>query len=89
MGSPAHAHSIDHVQEAARLGGASEFIESLPEGIDTYLSRPVRDFAGGLGAGQHTLLGRQFSSSVGKRGPGRSRAQDMEVSGGQQQRLAL
>ncbi|KAF8605012.1 P-loop containing nucleoside triphosphate hydrolase protein [Ceratobasidium sp. AG-I] len=89
MGSPSHAHDTTRIEEAADLGGASTFISSLPEGIETYLSRPVRDLAGGLGAGQHTLLGRQFNSGTGRRGPGRGRAQDMEVSGGQQQRLAL
>lgn len=93
MGSPSHAADTARIEEAARLGGASTFISSLPEGIETYLSRPVQDLAGGLGAGQHTLLGRQFNTGTGrgrgKRGPGRGRAQDMEVSGGQQQRLAL
>lgn len=89
MGSPSHASDATRIEEAANLGGASSFISSLPEGIETYLSRPVRDLAGGLGAGQHTLLGRQFNSRAGPRGPGRGRAQDMEVSGGQQQRLAL
>ncbi|CAE7051714.1 unnamed protein product [Rhizoctonia solani] len=93
MGSPLHAHDKDRIEEAARLGGASQFIQTLPEQIETYLSRPVHDMAGGLGFGQHTLLGRQFNTSKsgwgrkgGKRG---GRAQDMEVSGGQQQRLAL
>ncbi|KAG8703496.1 hypothetical protein FRC09_004140, partial [Ceratobasidium sp. 395] len=31
MGSPAHAHDDERIQEAARLGGASEFVKTLPE----------------------------------------------------------
>ncbi|CAE6412038.1 unnamed protein product [Rhizoctonia solani] len=93
MGSPLHAQDNGRIEEAARLGGASQFIDTLPEQMETYLSRPVHDMAGGLGFGQHTLLGRQFNTSRGgwgrKGGKRGGRAQDMEVSGGQQQRLAL
>ncbi|CCO26731.1 Iron-sulfur clusters transporter atm1,mitochondrial [Rhizoctonia solani AG-1 IB] len=93
MGSPLHAEDNARIQEAARLGGASQFIDALPEQMETYLSRPVQDMAGGLGFGQHTLLGRQFNTSKGgwgrKGGKRGGKAQDMEVSGGQQQRLAL
>ncbi|KAF8742265.1 P-loop containing nucleoside triphosphate hydrolase protein, partial [Rhizoctonia solani] len=93
MGSPLHAQDNARIEEAARLGGASQFIDTLPEQMETYLSRPVHDMAGGLGFGQHTLLGRQFNTSRGgwgrKGGKRGGRAQDMEVSGGQQQRLAL
>ncbi|CAE6454074.1 unnamed protein product [Rhizoctonia solani] len=93
MGSPLHAQDTTRIEEAARLGGASQFIDTLPEQMETYLSRPVHDMAGGLGFGQHTLLGRQFNTAKGgwgrKGGKRGGRAQDMEVSGGQQQRLAL
>lgn len=96
MGSPLHAHDDARIEEAARRGGASEFIHTLPEEMETYLSRPVRDMAGGLGVGQHILFGQQFNTSGGggwgknkKSGKRGGRAQDMEVSGGQQQRLAL
>ncbi|CAE6422002.1 unnamed protein product [Rhizoctonia solani] len=93
MGSPLHAQDTTRIEKAAHLGGASQFIQTLPEQMETYLSRPVHDMAGGLGFGQHTLLGRQFNTSRGgwggKGGKRGGRAQDMEVSGGQQQRLAL
>lgn len=33
----------DRPRSAARLAGADEFIDELPDGFDTYLERPVSD----------------------------------------------
>ena len=46
------------IERAARLGGASEFIAQLPDGLDTYLERPVRDLFSGLPDGTTDLSGR-------------------------------
>jgi len=34
-------HDGERIPEAARMGGAEEIIERLPEGYKTYLERPV------------------------------------------------
>jgi ABC-type multidrug transport system fused ATPase/permease subunit len=69
------------------LGGASEFIAQLPDGLDTYLERPVRDLFSGLPDGTTDLFGRKVDS-------GRLRRYvdtptDHGLSGGQMQRLAV
>ena len=76
---------------AARLGGAEEFIKKLPEGLDTYLDRPVRDHYSGLPEGTKTLFGREVSYSAvrdagGMKASGGGAGQ---LSGGQMQRLAV
>lgn len=40
LGNPALASDDDKIREAARLGGAEEFIDDLPDGFDTYLEYP-------------------------------------------------
>ncbi|KAG1889212.1 P-loop containing nucleoside triphosphate hydrolase protein [Suillus subluteus] len=44
FGNPALAHDADKIREAARLGGAEEFIDELPDGFDTYTIRPVNHY---------------------------------------------
>jgi ABC-type multidrug transport system fused ATPase/permease subunit len=87
LGDPTHAHDDVAIERAARLGGASEFIARLPQGLDTYLERPVRDYYSGIPDGMTTLFGRKVD-----RGRLR-RYMDMptghELSGGQMQRLAV
>ncbi|KAG2028536.1 P-loop containing nucleoside triphosphate hydrolase protein [Suillus americanus] len=61
LGNPALAHDYDKVREAARLGGAEHFIDELPDGFDTYLDRPVKDYYAGLPEGTTTLFGRSVS----------------------------
>jgi len=87
FGDPSRAHDDAAIEEAARLGGASELIARLPEGLDTYLKRPVRDLYWGMPDGTTTLFGRKVDN-------GRLRgfvdsAIDHELSGGQMQRLAV
>lgn len=74
---------------AAELGGASSFIEKLPDGYDTYLDRPVRDYYSGIPEGTSTLFGRTVDFSA-LRGAGRmASAGNPSLSGGQMQRLAV
>ncbi|KAF9478549.1 P-loop containing nucleoside triphosphate hydrolase protein [Pholiota conissans] len=48
LGDPAHADDRAKVEHAAQLGGASAFIERLPDTYDTYLERPVQDYYSAL-----------------------------------------
>ncbi|KAH8996475.1 HlyB/MsbA family ABC transporter [Lactarius hatsudake] len=87
LGDPSRAHDDAAVEEAARLGGASELIARLPDGFDTYLERPVRDIYSGIPDGTTTLFGRKVDH-------GRLRGfidapTDHGLSGGQMQRLAV
>ncbi|KAG1777296.1 P-loop containing nucleoside triphosphate hydrolase protein [Suillus placidus] len=89
LGNPALAHDYDKVREAARLGGAEHFIDELPDGFDTYLDRPVKDYYAGLPEGTTTLFGRSVDYSR-VRGVGGLRASEASsLSGGQMQRLAV
>ncbi|KAJ3986368.1 P-loop containing nucleoside triphosphate hydrolase protein [Lentinula detonsa] len=89
LGDPGHSDDIDRVTQAATLGGASEFIERLEDGYDTYLDRPVRDHYSGLPEGTMDLFGRAVS--FGKiRGMGEMKSNESTtLSGGQMQRIAL
>jgi len=42
MGDPSNAHDLPKIAEAARFSGASEFISTLPEGMDTILDPSIR-----------------------------------------------
>ncbi|KAI9437632.1 HlyB/MsbA family ABC transporter [Lactarius indigo] len=86
LGNPRLAGDEAAIEEAARLGGASELIARLPDGIDTYLERPVRDQYMGLPEGTRTLFGRKVVD-----GPHgfMNDTSDHELSGGQMQRLAV
>jgi hypothetical protein len=89
-----HASDVERIKEAARLGGASEFIEKLPDGYNSYLERPVNDIYSNLPMGMSKLFGRTISHSKlrkfgGKRaGRGLSEGKNA-LSGGQMQRVAL
>ncbi|KAI9507419.1 HlyB/MsbA family ABC transporter [Russula earlei] len=87
LGDPTRMHDEAAIEEAARLGGASELIAHLPNGFDTYLERPVRDLFSGLPDGTTNLFGRKFDN-------GNLRTYvdtpiDHGLSGGQMQRLAV
>ena len=89
LGNPDLTLDDDKIREAARLGGAEEFIDKLPEGFDTYLDRPVRDYYSSLPEGTTMLFGRKVDYNR-VRGAGSMRATDTStLSGGQMQRLAV
>ncbi|CAK5279803.1 unnamed protein product, partial [Mycena citricolor] len=88
LGDPEHAEDSDRVEEAARMGGATQFIERLDEGFDTYLKRPVGDVYSSLPLGTKTLFGRSVEyRSI--RGAGGISSHEQGLSGGQMQRIAL
>lgn len=89
LGNPSDAMNDEHIRLAAKLGGAEEFIERLPEGIDTYLERPVNDYYSGLPEGTRTLFGRPVDFTTMRRMGGMSAKNNHTLSGGQMQRLAV
>jgi len=90
IGSPRCAHDSDKVREAARLGGAEGFVDRLPEGFDSYLDRPVRDYYSGIPDGTKSLFGRPVNfGAVGRAMGGVGSADSVHLSGGQMQRLAV
>ena len=58
LGDPAHFRDDARVHAALALGGAAAFVERLPEGAETYLDRPVRDYFSSMPPGTTTLFGR-------------------------------
>ncbi|TFK38612.1 P-loop containing nucleoside triphosphate hydrolase protein [Crucibulum laeve] len=89
LGAPDPKPSMDDVHEAARLGGAEELVQRLPDGFDTYLERPVRDYYSGLPEGTTTLFGRPVDYSRVRGMGGMDANGGREMSGGQMQRIAL
>lgn len=89
IGNPDEPYDDDKIEHAAKLGGAYDFIEKLPEGLDTYLDRPVPDHYSGLPEGTQMLFGRKVDHSRVRRMGGMSAAESSGLSGGQMQRLAL
>ena len=70
-----------------RLGGASEFIARFPDGLDTYLERPVRDLYEGLPDGASIFGGGKIDNDH-LRGI-MDTPTDQTLSGGEMQRLAV
>jgi len=90
LGSPQSAHDSDKVREAARLGGAEGFVDRLPEGFDSYLDRPVRDYYSGIPDGTKSLFGKPVNfGAVGRAMGGMGSTDSVHLSGGQMQRLAV
>ena len=69
-----------------RHGGASEFIARLPNGLDTYLERPVRDCYAGLPDGA-SVFGGKVDNGVLQGIMGTPA--DNALSGGEMQRIAV
>ena len=90
LGSPDCAHDSDKIREAARLGGAEDFVDRLPEGFDAYLDRPVRDYYSGIPEGTKSLFGRPVNfGAIGQAMGGMRSSDSIHLSGGQMQRLAV
>jgi ABC-type multidrug transport system fused ATPase/permease subunit len=87
MGDPKNAMDEDRIRQAAALGGSIDFIEELPEGFDTILSRPVTDIYMGLPEGTTSLFGRKINYGGLKSRIGHT--QEFKLSGGQMQRVAV
>jgi len=88
LGDPENATNQEKIQEAARLGGASEFISRLPDGFETYIDRPVQDMYSNMPEGTTTLFGRPVDYSL-VRSAGGMDTSSTVLSGGQMQRLAV
>ncbi|KAI0743363.1 hypothetical protein C8Q80DRAFT_1106739 [Daedaleopsis nitida] len=89
IGDPSAAGDDEHIRLAARLGGAESFIDKLPEGFNTYLDRPVRDYFAGLPEGTKTLFGRSVDYSAVQQAGSMKSTEASGVSGGQMQRIAV
>jgi len=91
MGDPAHAHDEDRIRQAAELGGATDVIQELPDGFDTFLDKPVRDYYSGVPTrrrmGSIALSSGSTDFSKIKRKVGKNHK--IELSGGQMQKLAV
>lgn len=89
LGDPENVKDDEKIREAARLGGAEEFIERLPDGFDTYLERPVKDYYSALPEGTTSLFGRPVDYGSIRHIGGMGFSNTKTLSGGQMQRIAL
>jgi len=90
MGDPDFAHDADRIEQAAKLGGALEFIQKRPDGFEEYLQRPVLDYYSTLPEGTKTLFGRPVDfDNLRHAGRLGTTTTSSGFSGGQLQRLAL
>jgi hypothetical protein len=74
------------IERAAHLGGASDLIARLPNGLDTYLERPVSDLYQGL-PDRTAILGGKIDNEHLRGVMGTP--VDEKLSGGEMQRLAV
>lgn len=88
LGNPALAHDNDKIREAARLGGAEEFVDELLDGFNSYLERPVNNHYAQLIEGTMMASGQRVDFSAVK-GIGGLPPDYVGLSGGQRQRLAV
>ncbi|KAF9650307.1 P-loop containing nucleoside triphosphate hydrolase protein [Thelephora ganbajun] len=89
LGDSRNAHDEDRIREAARLGGAEEFIDKMARGFDTYLERPVRD-VWSIPSNAKTKSGVKIDRDLIREVIGRAGHKDsIKLSGGQMQRLAV
>ena len=91
MGDPASCDDDDRVRLAAKLAGAEGFVDKLPHGMDTHLSKPVGDHYSDLSEGTTTLTGRVIDyTALRKAAKVKASGNDTtSLSGGQMQRLAV
>ena len=64
-------------------------IRKLPEGLDTYLKKPLIQMYDGPKEGNLTPSGKPFDVCAVQHAAGIKRSSDLELSGGQMQRLAV
>ncbi|KAG1825438.1 P-loop containing nucleoside triphosphate hydrolase protein [Suillus subaureus] len=86
LGNPALAHDDDKIREAARLGGAEDFIDELPDGFNAYVRRPAGDIYPDF---PWTPSGQPIDFSLVRSVGGIHVPRDLSLSGGQMQRLAV
>ncbi len=89
MGDSATSHDTNRVRLAARLAGAEDLIDKLPDGFDTYLERPVDDEYSTVAEGPNTLTGRVVDYSALREAANIKSSRDTSLSGGQMQRIAV
>ena len=84
FGNPKYATNHELIYEAARLGGADTVVKRLPDGWETYLSRPdsVHDVIRIQHDDENGPIGRALRELTGTQPP-------QGLSGGQQQRIAV
>ncbi|KAG2091498.1 P-loop containing nucleoside triphosphate hydrolase protein [Suillus discolor] len=90
LGNPAFANDDEKIHEAARLGGAEEFIDDLPDGFDTRLDQYRENYYDNIGPFMppDSECLRDDLSLVHRVGNFRSNSY-IPLSGGQMQRLAV
>lgn len=89
LGDPRNAHDETRIREAARLGGAEEFIDKMNKGFNTYLNRPVQDYWS-IPSNVNTRSGVKLDLDLFRKAIGRVEDEDsVKLSGGQMQRLAV
>ncbi|KAG2034314.1 P-loop containing nucleoside triphosphate hydrolase protein [Suillus americanus] len=92
FGNPALAHDADKIREAARRGGAEEFIDELPDGFDTYVRHPVSDYYSDpneYSGTSGTFVNQPADFSLLRSVGGLRATDEWGLSGGQMQRLAV
>ncbi|KAI0288520.1 HlyB/MsbA family ABC transporter [Russula brevipes] len=86
IGDPTLVDDDAAIERAVHLGGASDLIARLPNGLDTYLERPVRDLYQGL-PDRTAILGGKIDNEHLRSVLGTPA--DEKLSGGEMQRLAV
>ncbi|KAG2030068.1 P-loop containing nucleoside triphosphate hydrolase protein [Suillus americanus] len=89
LGNPSLAQDDDKIREAAKMGGARDFIEELPDGFNTYIDRPVQDHYAGLPEGVAVPDDWPVDYSSVRNMGGLRTSTVSGLSGGQNQRLAV
>lgn len=83
MGDPENASNPEKIHEAASLGGALDFINKLPKGMETLLDRPVQDASAGPAPARRRLQQKIHGSKGEEK---HDKHVDTSLSGGQMQR---
>ncbi|THH11373.1 hypothetical protein EW145_g713 [Phellinidium pouzarii] len=89
LGDPDRPFDEDRLEQATKAGGAYDFINNLPDGLDTYLNRPVSDYYSPMPEGTTSLFGRPLDHSRVRKMGGMGASESSQLSGGQMQRLAV